>query len=74
MNKNTNIGSGLGLDSIGDLSSLLNENPQNVAKQTGPLLLHIDQVVEDPDQPRPRLQLAVPRPLPAGRAARGGEP
>ena len=52
MNKNTNIGSGLGLDSIGDLSSLLNENPQNVAKQTGPLLLHIDQVVEDPDQPR----------------------
>lgn len=43
--------SGLGLDSIGDLSGLLNE-PEAVARSAGPLELPLDLINEDPDQPR----------------------
>ncbi|CAI10647.1 plasmid partition-associated transcriptional repressor protein (plasmid) [Aromatoleum aromaticum EbN1] len=43
--------SGLGLDSIGDLSGLLNE-PESVARGAGPLELPLELIDEDPDQPR----------------------
>ena len=43
--------SGLGLDSIGDLSGLLNE-PEAVARGGGPLELPLDLIDEDPQQPR----------------------
>lgn len=43
--------SGLGLDSIGDLSGLLNE-PEAVARGAGPLELPLELIDEDPNQPR----------------------
>ncbi|MCK0509701.1 transcriptional repressor gene korB [Aromatoleum buckelii] len=43
--------SGLGLDSIGDLSGLLNE-PEPFARGAGPLELPLELIDEDPDQPR----------------------
>ena len=43
--------SGLGLDSMGDLSALL-DSPTAVANGGGPLLLKIDMIDEDPHQPR----------------------
>jgi ParB family chromosome partitioning protein len=43
--------SGLGLDSMGDLSALL-DDPTSVAKGGGPLELDIDLIDEDPKQPR----------------------
>jgi ParB family chromosome partitioning protein len=52
MNKNQSNGSGLGLDIIGNLSSLLNDTQQNDEKTNGPLLLSLDKIVEDPNQPR----------------------
>ena len=42
---------GLGLDSIGDLSGLLNQ-PENATKGDGPLALPLDLIDEDPHQPR----------------------
>jgi ParB family chromosome partitioning protein len=42
---------GLGLDSMGDLSALL-EAPTITAKGGGPLQLDIDLIDEDPKQPR----------------------
>lgn len=43
--------SGLGLDSIGDLSGLLNE-PDAFVRGAGPLELPLDLIDEDPQQPR----------------------
>lgn len=43
--------SGLGLDGLGDLSSLLDE-PAAAAGKPGPLELPLDLIDEDPDQPR----------------------
>ncbi|KAI5911998.1 ParB/RepB/Spo0J family partition protein [Azoarcus sp. PA01] len=43
--------SGLGLDSIGDLSGLLNE-PEPLARGAGPLELPLELIDEDPNQPR----------------------
>lgn len=44
--------SGLGLDGLGDLSSLLNEQPAANAGSAGPQELPIDLIDEDPHQPR----------------------
>ena len=52
MNKKSSDGSGLGLDTIGNLSSLLNDTHQINEKTNGPLLLSLDKIVEDPNQPR----------------------
>ena len=52
MNKKSSDGSGLGLDTIGNLSSLLNDTHQIDEKTNGPLLLSLDKIVEDPNQPR----------------------
>ena len=52
MNKKSSDGSGLGLDTIGNLSSLLNDNHKVDEKTNGPLLLSLDKIVEDPNQPR----------------------
>lgn len=41
----------LGLESIGNLSDLLNQ-PESAAKDTGPLILPLDLIDEDPHQPR----------------------
>jgi len=45
------IMSGLGLDSLGDLSDLLNQ-PVMDGKSNGPLQLSLDLIDEDPNQPR----------------------
>jgi ParB family transcriptional regulator, chromosome partitioning protein len=42
---------GLGLDSLGDISSLLNQ-PAATVNHTGPLNLDLDLIDEDPNQPR----------------------
>ncbi|MFT2112533.1 ParB/RepB/Spo0J family partition protein [Marinomonas sp. 2405UD68-3] len=42
---------GLGLESIGDLSGLLND-PENTKGAAGPLALALDLIDEDPNQPR----------------------
>jgi ParB family chromosome partitioning protein len=55
--------SGLGLESIGDLSDLLNQ-PETVARSFRPLELPLDLIDEDPHQPRtgqPRLLAGKPR-------------
>jgi ParB family transcriptional regulator, chromosome partitioning protein len=46
-----NTFTGLGLDSLGDISSLLNQ-PETNANNTGPLNLNLDLIDEDPNQPR----------------------
>jgi ParB family transcriptional regulator, chromosome partitioning protein len=46
-----NTFTGLGLDSLGDISSLLNQ-PEINANNTGPLNLNLDLIDEDPNQPR----------------------
>lgn len=43
---------GLGLDSIGDLSGLLNEPVAHSGQVGGPIELPIEQIDEDPNQPR----------------------
>ena len=45
-------GQGLGLDEIGDLSGLLNEGEANSESNGGPLVLALDLIDEDPNQPR----------------------
>jgi len=52
MKKNSSDGSGLGLDTIGNLSSLLNDSHQIDEKTNSPLLLNLNKIVEDPNQPR----------------------
>jgi len=48
----TRQSAGLGLDSIGDLSGLLDEPPVAAGSAGGPIELPIDQIDEDPNQPR----------------------
>ncbi len=43
--------SGINVDSIGDLSSLL-DTPENEAGESGPMELSLEVIHEDPDQPR----------------------
>jgi ParB family chromosome partitioning protein len=51
MNSLHNGASGLGLDSVGDLSSLLDE-PKRPAQDRGPLMIPTDLIDEDSKQPR----------------------
>ncbi|EMK3344989.1 ParB/RepB/Spo0J family partition protein [Vibrio parahaemolyticus] len=51
MTANNNDMTGLGLDEIGDLSGLLNE-PESNNGGSGPLMLPLDLIDEDPNQPR----------------------
>uniref|UniRef100_UPI0035C8C859 hypothetical protein n=1 Tax=Yersinia pestis TaxID=632 RepID=UPI0035C8C859 len=44
--------SGLGLDGLGDLAGLLNEQPAANAGGAGPQELPLDLIDEDPNQPR----------------------
>jgi ParB family transcriptional regulator, chromosome partitioning protein len=46
------MSSGLGLDSIGDLSGLLNEPERSENGGTGPMHIALDLIDEDPNQPR----------------------
>lgn len=51
MTANNNDMTGLGLEDIGDLSGLLNE-PESNNGGSGPLMLSLDLIDEDPNQPR----------------------
>ncbi|TWA81535.1 ParB family chromosome partitioning protein [Azospirillum brasilense] len=61
--------SGLGLDAIGDLSSLLDAAPP--AANGKPLEIELDRIIEDPEQPRRSFDPATLQELAASIKARG---